>query len=126
MKTEIYQGTGDSERVVKARVNGRWIHVARCAPSTEVVGISMGEVAFAESGDAHEVTPWFEVLAVGPKCRYFRPQDVGGLILLPVSGVGKRQWTWLVGKGELMVREEWYDELPDDNGMPCLAVFRKG
>lgn len=121
METEIFV---DGDKTIKAKLFGRWIHVFRCVPHDGVQIVAEDQLALADAADAAASSYWFVILAVGDKCRYFKPEHVGGKVILPASPIGKKQWAYLVGKGELVCREEWF-QTPDDNGLPCMAIFNE-
>ncbi len=114
MEAEISVGKGESERTIKAKLLGEWIHVLRCKPNTdEVVPVTMAETETIDD------CMWFEILAVSDKCRYFCPEHVGKLVILPPTAIGSRAWSFPVGNNEMVVRESYFS---DANGPP-LAVF---
>ncbi len=112
--TEIYVGSGEGERVIKAKLIGEWIHLCRCMPPTDAVApVTMAEF------DTPWDCMWFEILSVSDKCKYFCPEHVGKFVVLPPTAIGSRAWCFPVGTNEMVVRESYF---LDPNGPP-LAVF---
>ncbi len=131
MMTEVYQGRGVTERVLKARVMGRWLHLHRMRPPDEVAGVTMEDLVLADAASAAKSCAWFQILAVGEKCRHFTQGEVGGMVYLPLAAAGKRDWCHPVGENELMCRESYFEEDAEEDGVlprdrierPPLAVF---
>ena len=96
---------------VKAKILGRRIHALRCKPGKSGM--------IFRTGENTDTCGWVEILAVSDTCKYFKPEHVGGKIVLPPSPIGKRTWVDRLGDGESLVNEEWYDQ----PGSPPLFVL---
>jgi len=105
----IGQDENGKDKTVLARPLGRKLHVLRCLRKAEI-----------ELPDhIADTTGVYEILSVGDKCKYFRPEHVGKRVWLNRMPTGKRTWAWFLGNNERMVREEWF-EMP---GGPPMMVF---
>jgi hypothetical protein len=111
--TEIILGQDDSCRDIVARCEliGRKMHLLRMLTPDQ------GGVAVCDA--RRDTTGWYEILAVGPECKYFGPEHIGKAVWLPNNPIGKKIWSWMVGPAERIVDEAWWDE-PD--GPPLMVV----
>lgn len=85
----------------------------RCLPAEGVTGVRGGVVAMADVPRAADACEFHEILAVGEKCRYFTPAQVGQVVLLPARPIGKKGWSHIVAPDERMVREEMWEANPE-------------
>jgi len=113
MKSEfiVAQTADGSEKTVTARLLGRKLHLLRMETP------DAGPIVVTEQ--RRDTTGWYEILAVGKKCKYFGQEHVGKAVWLKENPIGKRTWCWRVGPNERVVREEWFEE---PHGPPLAVV----
>jgi len=121
MKTDIFLGKGLSEKKLNVSLTGDWIHLIRCVPNDEVAVVDMGELVDAGSEDVKVSSPWFEILATGPECKFFLPEYAGKKVFLPATAIGAKAWCYPVGTNEIVCREAYFEAKGHE--APPLAIF---
>ncbi len=113
MKTEFIVGQNAdlTDKTVKGTLYGRKLHLLRCETP------DAGPIAVIDL--RRDTSGWHEILAVGERCIHFGPEDVGKLVWIPVSPIGKKTWCWRVGPNERIAREEWFEST---DGPPLMVV----
>ncbi len=93
-------------RLQDCKLVGRKLLVRRCLSAEAVEdGYVQGGIYVVE--ERADTSPWFEILAVSQKCKYFGPEHVGCFVLLPEVSYGN---THPVGNAEIMVKESMWDD----------------
>lgn len=80
-----------------------WILLLKCRH--EHVKDDKGKVLILLTDKSLDHTNWLEVVAIGPKCKLFKPEHVGKLVVCPDSHHDLRNMAQILGEGYWLVRE---------------------